>query len=405
MIPQEFIKKLAVKNSNKIVLLVMDGVGGLPNESSKTEIEAANTPNIDAVVKKSITGIADPVAMGITPGSGPGHLGIFGYDPIKYEIGRGILAALGIGFPLEKGDIAARGNFATLDSNGKITDRRAGRIPTALCKKLTEMIQEKVKEINNVKIFIRPVMDYRFAVVFRGKGLSDKVNDTDPQSVGVAPLKCTYTEEEAAKTAEIVNEFVRQASKVIENEHPANGLLLRGFSSYPDIPSMEELYGLHPAAIATYPMYKGLAKLVGMDILKVNGMDIMDELETLKENYDKYDFFYFHVKKTDSYGEDGNFEAKVHLIEDVDKKIVPEILRLNPAVFAITADHSTPAVMKQHSFHGVPFVLYSPYARPDRAEYFSEREIGTKGGLGRFKATSDIVLMLAHSLKLKKFGA
>ena len=405
MIPQEFIKKLAVKNSNKIVLLVMDGVGGLPNESSKTEIEAANTPNIDAVVKKSITGIADPVAMGITPGSGPGHLGIFGYDPIKYEIGRGILAALGIGFPLEKGDIAARGNFATLDSNGKITDRRAGRIPTALCKKLTEMIQEKVKEINNVKIFIRPVMDYRFAVVFRGKGLSDKINDTDPQSVGVAPLKCTYTEEEAAKTAEIVNEFVRQASKVIENEHPANGLLLRGFSSYPDIPSMEELYGLHPAAIATYPMYKGLAKLVGMDVLKVNGMDIMDELETLKENYDKYDFFYFHVKKTDSYGEDGNFEAKVHLIEDVDKKIVPEILRLNPTVFAITADHSTPAVMKQHSFHGVPFVLYSPYARPDRAEYFSEREIGTKGGLGRFKATSDIVLMLAHSLKLKKFGA
>lgn len=405
MIPQEFIKKLAVKNSNKIVLLVMDGVGGLPNSSSKTEIEAANTPNIDAVVKKSITGIADPVAMGITPGSGPGHLGIFGYDPIKYEIGRGILAALGIGFPLEKGDIAARGNFATLDSNGKITDRRAGRIPTALCKKLTEMIQEKVKEINNVKIFIRPVMDYRFAVVFRGKGLSDKINDTDPQSVGVAPLKCTYTEEEAAKTAEIVNEFVRQASKVIENEHPANGLLLRGFSSYPDIPSMEELYGLHPAAIATYPMYKGLAKLVGMDILKVNGMDIMDELETLKENYDKYDFFYFHVKKTDSYGEDGNFEAKVHLIEDVDKKIVPEILRLNPAVLAITADHSTPAVMKQHSFHGVPFVLYSPYARPDRAEYFSEREIGTKGGLGRFKATSDIVLMLAHSLKLKKFGA
>ena len=405
MIPQEFIKKLAVKNSNKIVLLVMDGVGGLPNSSSKTEIEAANTPNIDAVVKKSITGIADPVAMGITPGSGPGHLGIFGYDPIKYEIGRGILAALGIGFPLEKGDIAARGNFATLDSNGKITDRRAGRIPTALCKKLTEMIQEKVKEINNVKIFIRPVMDYRFAVVFRGKGLSDKINDTDPQAVGVAPLKCTYTEEEAVKTAEIVNEFVRQASKVIENEHPANGLLLRGFSSYPDIPSMEELYGLHPAAIATYPMYKGLAKLVGMDILKVNGMDIMDELETLKENYDKYDFFYFHVKKTDSYGEDGNFEAKVHLIEDVDKKIVPEILRLNPAVLAITADHSTPAVMKQHSFHGVPFVLYSPYARPDRAEYFSEREIGTKGGLGRFKATSDIVLMLAHSLKLKKFGA
>ncbi len=405
MIPREFIKKLVVKNNNKIVLLVMDGVGGLPDASSKTEIEAADTPNLDAVVKKSITGIADPVAMGITPGSGPGHLGIFGYDPIRYEIGRGILAALGIGFPLEKGDVAARGNFATLDSNGKITDRRAGRIPTELCTRLTETIQMKIKEINGVKIFIRPVMDYRFAVIFRGKDLSDKLKDTDPQAVGIAPLKCVPTAEEAAKTAEVINEFIQQAQKVIENEHPANGLLLRGFSSYPDIPSMEELYGLHPAAIATYPMYKGLAKLVGMDILKVDGMDITDELKTLKENYDEYDFFYFHVKKTDSYGEDGNFNAKVHLVENVDKEIVPEILKLNPTVFAITADHSTPAVMKQHSFHGVPFVLYSPYARPDRAGYFSEREIGTKGGLGRFRATNDIILMLAHSLKLKKFGA
>ncbi len=405
MVTQEFIKKLVVKNDNKIVLLVMDGMGGLPNEFEKTEIESAYTPNLDEVVKHAITGIADPVSMGITPGSGPGHLGIFGYDPVKWEIGRGVLSALGIGFPIKKKDVAARGNFATLDKDGKIVDRRAGRIPTELCKKLTEMIQNEIKEIDGVKIFIRPVMDYRFVVILRGEGLSDKIADTDPQITGVKPLPAKALSKEAEKTAEILNKFIEKAHEIIKDQHPANGLLLRGFAEYPDIPTMEEVYGLHPAAIATYPMYKGLAKLVGMDILDVPGMEITDELKVLKENYDKYDFFYFHVKKTDSYGEDGNFEAKVHLIEEVDKTIVPEILKLKPTVFAITGDHSTPARMKQHSFHGVPFVLYSENARPDRAEYFSEREIGTKGGLGRFEAKNEIILMLAHAMKLKKFGA
>ncbi len=405
MVSQEFIKKLSVKNENKIVLLVMDGVGGLPNKFGKTEIEEAYTPNLDKVVEEGVSGIADPVSMGITPGSGPGHLGIFGYDPVKWEIGRGVLAALGIGFPIKEKDVAARGNFATLDENGKIIDRRAGRIPTELCKKLTEKIQNEIKEIDGVEIFIRPVMDYRFVLIMRGEGLSDKIADTDPQITGVEPLPAKATDKSAERTAEIVNKFVQRAREIIKNEHPANGLLLRGFSEYPNIPKMEEVYKLSPAAIATYPMYKGLAKLVGMEILDVPGMEIEDELKVLKENYEKYDFFYFHVKKTDSYGEDGNFDAKVHLIEEVDKVIIPEILKLSPTVFAITGDHSTPAMMKQHSFHGVPFVLLSPYARPDRAEYFSEREIGTKGGLGRFEAKNEIILMLAHSLKLKKFGA
>ncbi len=405
MVNQEFLKKLLTKNENKIVLLVMDGMGGLPNEFGKTEIEEAYTPNLDNIVKEGISGIADPVSMGITPGSGPGHLGIFGYDPVKWQIGRGVLAALGIGFPIKKKDVAARGNFATLDENGNIKDRRAGRIPTEICAKLTEKIQNEIKEIDGVQIFIRPVMDYRFVIILRGEGLSDKIADTDPQITGVKPLPAKPLDDSAKKTAEILNKFIEKAHEIIKNEHPANGLLLRGFSEYPDIPSMEEAYGLNPAAIATYPMYKGLAKLVGMDILHVPGMEITDELKILKENYNKYDFFYFHVKKTDSYGEDGNFDAKVHLIEEVDKVVVPEILKLNPTVFAITGDHSTPAKMKQHSFHGVPFVLYSRFARPDRAEYFSEREIGTKGGLGRFEAKNEIILMLAHALKLKKFGA
>jgi 2,3-bisphosphoglycerate-independent phosphoglycerate mutase len=382
VISQELIKNLIVKNNNKIILMVLDGVAGIPNKLGKTEIETAYAPNFDLITRDSITGIADPVSMGITPGSGPGHLSIFGYDPIKYMIGRGILAALGIGFPLKQGDIAVRGNFATLDSADKILDRRAGRIPTEHCKKLTEMIQNKIKKIQDTEIFIKPVMDYRFTVIFRGEDLSDR-----------------------KKSAKIVNEFIEKANSIIKDQHPANGLLLRGFSSYPEIQPMTEIYGLKPAAIATYPMYRGLAKLVGMDILDVGSTDIMDELKTLKENYDKYDFFYFHIKKTDSYGEDGNFDAKVRLIEEIDEKIVPEILKLNPTVLAITCDHSTPAIMKQHSFHGVPFVLLSPYARPDRTEYFSEREIGTKGGLGRFEAKNEIILMLAHALKLKKFGA
>ncbi len=405
MITQEFIKKLVVKNGNKIILLVMDGIGGLPNEFGKTEIEAAYTPNLDDVVKDSITGIADPVSLGITPGSGPGHLAIFGYDPIKWEIGRGVLAALGIGFPIKKGDVAARGNFATFDENGKVIDRRAGRISTELCKKLTEKIRKNINEINGIKIFVEPVMDYRFVVIFRGEGLSGEVSDTDPQITGVLPLKATALKKEAEKTADIVNKFIERVIETIKDEHPANGILLRGFSEYPDIPKMSEVYGLNPAAIATYPMYKGLAKLVGMNILEVNGMEIENEVETLKKNYDKFDFFYFHVKKTDSYGEDGNFDAKVHLIEEVDRKVIPELLSLKPSVLAITGDHSTPSVMKQHSFHGVPFVLYSKNARPDRAEYFSEREIGTKGGLGRFEAKNEIVLMLSHAMKLKKFGA
>jgi len=405
VISQEFIKNLIVKNNNKIILMVLDGVGGIPNKLGKTEIETAYAPNFDFITRNSITGIADPVSMGITPGSGPGHLSIFGYDPIKYIIGRGILAALGIGFPLKQGDIAVRGNFATLDSTNKILDRRASRIPTEHCKKLTEMIQNKIKKIYDTEIFIKPVMDYRFVAVFRGEDLSDELTDTDPQATGVAPLKCNFLDAKAKKSAKIVNEFIEKANSIIKDQHPANGLLLRGFSSYPKIQTMTEIYGLKPVAIATYPMYKGLAKLVGMDILDVGSTDITDELKTLKENYDKYDFFYFHIKKTDSYGEDGNFDAKVRLIEEVDEKIIPEILKLNPTVLTITCDHSTPAIMKQHSFHGVPFVLFSPYARPDRTEYFSEREIGTKGGLGRFEAKNEIVLMLAHSLKLKKFGA
>ncbi len=405
MVAREFIKKLIRKNSNKIILLVMDGVGGLPNEFGKTEIETAYTPNLDEVVKNSITGIADPVSIGITPGSGPGHLGIFGYDPTEWEIGRGVLAALGINFPIQKKDVAARGNFATIDKTGKIKDRRAGRIPTKLCRELTEKIQENIKEINGIQIFVRPVMDYRFVVIFRGEGLSDKINNTDPQVTEVKPLSATAYKKDTEKMANIVNKFVERVRKIIKNEFPANGILLRGFAEYPNIPKMSEVYGLTSAAIATYPMYKGLAKLVGMDILDVPGTEITDELKVLKENYEKYDFFYFHIKKTDSYGEDGNFDAKVHLIEEVDKLIIPEILKLNPTVLTITADHSTPAIMKQHSFHGVPFVLYSQNARPDRAEYLSEREIGTKGGLGRFEAKNEIILMLAHAMKLKKFGA
>ncbi|MDI6783883.1 MAG: 2,3-bisphosphoglycerate-independent phosphoglycerate mutase [bacterium] len=404
MLSYEIMQELASKTESRIILLVCDGIGGIPVVDGKTEVEAANTPNLDSLAKKSICGVADPIAPGITPGSGPAHLSLFGYDPITNQIGRGILSALGIGFHLEDGDVATRGNFCTLDANGIITDRRAGRIPTTVCTDLCKKLQSAIPQIEDVQIFVQPEMEYRFIVVFRGINLSGEIADTDPQKVGVKLKSAVAIESKAEPTAKIINQFIAQSAEILKNEHPANGMLLRGFATKPIIPSMAELFKLTPAAIATYPMYRGLAKLVGMKVL-LTGDTIQDELKTLKENYAQFDFFYFHVKKTDSYGEDGNYANKIKVIEEVDKVLIPEILALNPDVLAITGDHSTPSVLKAHSWHPVPFLLYSKYARTDRVQSFSETEFATLGGLGRINSLDVMPLMLAHALKLQKFGA
>ena len=399
------IEDLAIKSDSRILLLVLDGVGGVPvpqdsAKNGKTEIETARTPNLDKLTKQGITGLTYPVSRGITPGSGPAHLSLFGYDPIQYQVGRGLLEALGSGVILDTEDIAARGNFATIDANGVITDRRAGRISTETNKEICAHLQQNISQIEDVKVEITPGKEHRFVLVLRGNGLSDQILETDPQKTGEKAIECKALIPEAQKTAHIIQAFVGQAKELLEL--PANMVLLRGFAKPPQIPTMGERFKLNPAAIATYPMYRGFAKLVVMKLLET-GTNIEDEIETLKNNWEQYDFFYVHIKKTDSFGEDGNFKEKVRKIEEVDKYI-PEFLSLNPNVFVITGDHSTPSILKAHSWHPNPFLLCSKWVISDRATRFTERECMI-GGLGRFNATHAVPLMLAYALKLKKFGA
>jgi 2,3-bisphosphoglycerate-independent phosphoglycerate mutase len=399
---EELLKEISIKTPSKIFLIVLDGVGGIPFKEGKTELEYANIPNLDELAKKSVLGQTDPILPGITPGSGPAHLALFGYDPLKYQIGRGVLENLGLGVEVKKGDIAIRGNFCTL-KDGLIVDRRAGRIFTEENKRLCSKLRKRIKKTEGVEILFTPGMEYRFALRLRGKGLEADVSDADPQTVGKPPVVPMATNRESKKTAKIAEKIINLAKDVLKDENRANFILLRGFSTLPPLPSMQELFRLNPAAIATYPMYKGLAKLVGMEVLKVNGMSIADEIETLKKQYKEHDFFYFHVKKTDSYGEDGKFEKKVTVIEEFDR-FLPEILSLSFDVLVITSDHSTPCLLKAHSWHPNPFLLYANTIIPDEQTAFSEHAC-TKGGLGRFFSVDAMSLMLGHALKLKKFGA
>jgi 2,3-bisphosphoglycerate-independent phosphoglycerate mutase len=401
MTKEEVLQSLAIQTESKLVMVVIDGVGGLPVRG-KTELEAAKTPNFDRFAPKAVCGLIDPVSYGITPGSGPSHLALFGYDPFRYEIGRGVMEALGIDIPLTRDDLAARGNFATLDENGIIVDRRAGRIPTEKNRKICEFLGNEIKEVDGVRISIYPGKEHRFVLVFRGGDLRDDLTDADPQKDGLKAKGTEGLSQEARKTAEVVNLYVKRATDALRSFHPANTVLLRGFSKIPDIPTMSEKFKLRPAAIATYPMYRGLARMVGMEILKTRET-LHEEVETLKKYFDRYDFFYVHFKETDSAGEDGNFKGKVKVIEEIDR-ILPSIFRLKPDVLAITGDHSTPALLKSHSWHPNPILLFSNYVRPDGIRRFTERHC--RGGqLGRFPAVDVIPLMLANGLKLKKFGA
>ena len=395
----ELIDKLSVKNSSKLLLLLLDGLGGVPFDG-KTELEKARIPNLDSLAEKSVLGLTDPIASGITPGSGPAHLALFGYDPIKYEIGRGILEALGVGLDVTHKDIAVRGNFSTVDDRGLVVDRRAGRISTEENKRICSILQKNINKIEDVDVIIHPGKEHRFVVLFRGDELYPDVLETDPQKVGSLPIECRAVNNKSEKTAKIVREFIKSAKVLLKT--PANMVLLRGFAKYPAIPTMKERFKLSPACIATYPMYKGLARLVGMDILEC-GQAIRDELNTLKKNWNNFDFFYLHIKKIDSLGEDGNFDGKVSIIEEVDS-IMPEVLSLKPDVIVITGDHSTPAILKSHSWHPNPLLLYSDFVISDGLKTFTERNCA-RGGLGRFPSLDVMSLMLANGLKLKKYGA
>jgi len=397
---ERIVQEVSFKTSSKIVLLVLDGLGGLPVQG-KTELEAAQTPNLDRLAAKSACGLTDPVFMGITPGSGPAHLALFGYDPTKYILGRGILEALGSGVEVGKNDLVARGNFATL-KDGFIIDRRAGRIPTSENKKLCQRLNNSLKSIEGIKIALFPGKEHRFVAKFTGEGLSEALSDADPQKENKPRVPVQALSQDASKTALIVNRFLDEVTDLLKSTPKTNTVLLRGFSQYPSLSTMRELYKLKPAAIANYPMYKGLAKLVGMEILET-GENLSAIFETAEKYYKDYDFFYIHVKKTDSAGEDGNFEAKKDAIEEADSYI-PRLVALQPDVLVVSSDHSTPSLLKTHSWHPNPFLLHSKTSLPDNVTRFSEKEC-CHGYLGRFQAMYAMSLMLAHAGKLKKFGA
>ncbi len=399
----EFISSLRTAAGSKMVLLVLDGLGGLPHpETGLTELETARTPNLDALARDSACGLIHAVGPGITPGSGPAHMALFGYDPVRYEVGRGVLSALGVGMDLGPDDLAARVNFCTVE-DGVITDRRAGRIPTEknarLCEKLSAI------RLDGAEVIIRPEKEHRAALVLRGEGLSERISDTDPQKTGVPPLPCrplVEGDEAAERTAALVNKYLEEASRLLADEHPANMLLTRGFARKPDIPLMTDLYGIRAGAVATYPMYRAVARLVGMELVET-GPSFADQVEALAKAWEKYDYFFVHYKYTDSRGEDGDFDAKVACIEEVDAS-VPRILELQPEVLVVTGDHSTPALLKAHSWHPSPLIFHSRWERRDDVDSFGERACA-RGILGTFPALDLLPMMLACAQRLTKFGA
>jgi 2,3-bisphosphoglycerate-independent phosphoglycerate mutase len=398
----KFLQRLIVPAQTKMILLVLDGLGGLPFvPGGKTELETASTPHLDALAGKSALGLTIPVGPGITPGSGPGHLGIFGYDPIEYEIGRGALEALGVDFELDTDDVAARGNFCSVDQDGVLTDRRAGRLPTEKSLELIDIL--RTIYIAGVQFFIEPIKEHRFAFVMRGPGLGDALSETDPQKTGVPPLPVRAFGPDSKKSARFANRFIAQARKLLAEKQPANMILLRGFSKFPHLPKYKELFGLRAAAIALHGMYRGVAKSAGMTVLNVTGDTIADEFTTLEMNWQNYDFFYLHVKKTDTFGENGDFFGKVRAIEEVDA-LMPRLLALEPDVIIVTGDHSSPAVLKSHSWHPVPLLLYAKYVRADGIAEFGESACA-RGSLGLIPAKDVMSIALANAQRIAKYGA
>ncbi|HLH53255.1 MAG TPA: 2,3-bisphosphoglycerate-independent phosphoglycerate mutase [Verrucomicrobiae bacterium] len=399
--------ELTLKTKTKLALVVLDGLGDLAirDQNYLTPLEAARTPNLDALSKDSAQGRMIPLAPGLTPGSGPGHLGLFGYDPLEVQVGRGVIEALGLGMELKPGDVCARANFATLDSKGIVTDRRAGRIPTETCEKLCAMLSAKVKKIGETDVLIQPGKEHRFVVVFRGKGLEGPLTDADPNREGLPIPTVRPRDPKNAgqkKVAKLIADFYKAALPIIAAEKPANGFLMRGIAHQPEIPLFEERYQLKPAALAVYPMYKGLAQLVGMK--KIEGpQTIKEQFERYLAEYDNFDFFFIHFKYTDKYGEDGNFEAKKKAIEEFDAAL-PILMRKKPDVLAITGDHSTPCAIRGHSWHPQPVLLHSAYSGSDKLERFTETGANT-GSLGVFEAKYLIRLMQANARMFDKFGA
>jgi 2,3-bisphosphoglycerate-independent phosphoglycerate mutase len=400
------LESLVLEGVSKIVLLVLDGVGDLPHPEHdwKTPLEAANTRHLDALAPRAALGRILPVAHGITPGSGPGHLALFGYDPVQTLVGRGVLEALGAGIELKPGDVAARANFCTVDAQGVVTDRRAGRIATEVCQRLVDLLKKEAAKIEGVEVVLQAGKGHRFVAVFRGAGLGGEVSDADPHKEG-KPIPASHPIVKSAaaeKTCRVVNAFVKRVAEVLKNEHPANAALVRGLSERPSFPGYRERFKLRAAAIASYPMYRGVAQLAGMDVLPV-GETPSDAFAAAHAKWNDYDFFFIHVKGTDMAGEDGNFAAKVASIEDVDRAL-PELLGLDPDVLCVTGDHSTPVPVRGHSWHPVPALVIGRWCGADRADRFHEKTARV-GSLGTFPSKDLMAVLLANAARLDKYGA
>lgn len=399
----DLIRTLVQKSSSRILLLVLDGLGGMPiRVGGPTELEAADTPNLDRLAAEGTLGQIVPIMRGITPGSGPAHLALLGYDPQKYLVGRGVLEARGVGLSVGEQDVAARANFCTVDLQGNITDRRAGRIAGKDAIQITESLKDI--RVPGVEIDVKHVLDYRFVVVMRGERLCSDVSDTDPQRVGVPALSAVARSPNARRTADLFNVWIDAARRVLEDHQTANSLTMRGFSSDPSLPVYSDVYKLRAACVSVYPMYKGVACLAGMDVLSFSGDTVRDEFAALASAWNDYNFFFMHVKDTDSRGEDGDFDGKVHVIERLDDAL-PDLLELGPDVLIVTGDHSSPARLRSHSWHPVPLLLWAPDTHlTDHGIAFGERECA-RGGLGTFSSQELMPLALAHAGKLAKYGA
>ena len=397
----DLLRSLATPAKSKILLSVVDGLGGLPRrETRRTELETASLPNLDRLAEDSVCGLTIPVAYGVTPGSGPGHLSLFGYDPLRYEVGRGVLEALGIDFDLQPMDVAARGNFCTVSADGLISDRRAGRIADeeaiALCEKLREI------KLPGVEVIVEPVREYRWLLVLRGEGLDDRLSQSDPEREGVAPMPVKALAPEAQATAALVNDFIARAREKLAAEPKANAVLLRGFAKHPDFPPLPGVTAMRAAAFAVYPMYRGLAKLVGMTVAPGGGTQA-SQLEAMRSRWDEFDFFFYHFKKADAAGEDGDFRAKMAALEEYDA-LLPQLRELDADVIMVAGDHSTPSLLAAHSWHPVPFLLWSKLGTADAVSQFNEAAC-LGGSLGTFPAKEVLSLAMASAGRLMKFGA
>jgi len=387
----------------KIVMLIFDGLGGVPHpDTGMTELEAAAIPHLDAIASRSACGLMTMVAPGITPGSGPGHMSLFGYDPVATTVGRGVLEALGVGHHQAPDELSARGNFATMDPDGGIiTDRRGGPPSQDRNGELVERLNKMVK-VPGFEVKFISGKEHRFVFVLKGPGLEDHLTETDPQVTGVPAHAVKALSSGSARAAEAVKLAIESINRALADMAPQNTVLLRGFGSLPKVEPFSVRYGLKAAAIATYPMYRGIASLVGMDVLDT-GPTFPDQVAVLKDHWDSYDFFFIHVKGTDAAGHKGDFNAKAGVLTQCDR-LVPEIESLDPTVFIVTGDHSTPTALKDHSFHPVPVLIQASTAIPTGTAAFTEAEC-SRGILSVFPGRKLMQLALAYAGRLKKFGA